>query len=416
MTRGVGRAANLLVLVIVLMLLGQAAVAGSPAELERELKEKQEQLDSARTDLHGVSAEVEQAKQELLATQARLAEARAELASLETRLEEATAVHRSAVAEKEKADQRVRLATMRLERTERRLETRIARFDARVAATYKYGGITYADVVFESADFGDFLSSVHYVRKALDYDKDIIDDITALTRELARRRAEVEELRQLALAEEQRAREAREEMASLTSRQRTVTAEVEADEAQREELVTRLESVQAEHQAQVDALEEDSQALTAELQREYIRLAGSGGWGGWVAGEAPKPGGFAWPTSGRVSSGYGNRVHPVYGTTRMHTGVDIPAPTGQSIVAASDGVVVSAGWRGGYGMAVVIGHGGGVATLYGHMSRIDVSEGQRIEKGEHLGAIGSTGLSTGPHLHFEVRVDGAPTDPQSWYR
>jgi murein DD-endopeptidase MepM/ murein hydrolase activator NlpD len=96
--------------------------------------------------------------------------------------------------------------------------------------------------------------------------------------------------------------------------------------------------------------------------------------------------------------------------------VDIPAPTGQAVVAAADGVVISAGWRGGYGMAVVIDHGGGMATLYAHLSGFDVSAGQRVTKAQRVGSIGSTGMSTGPHLHFEVRIGGAAQDPQRWYR
>jgi murein DD-endopeptidase MepM/ murein hydrolase activator NlpD len=413
--RRTGLVLRLAVLVLVLLLIGSAALAG-PAELEKELEETQERLDAARTDLHGVSAEVEEAQGQLLQTEAELANAQHELAELETHLEAAVAAHDEAVTETNRANARLNLATIRLERTERRLENRIATFDARVAATYKYGGITYAQVVFESADFGDFLSSMQYVKSALDHDRDIIDEVTSLTRELAQRRAEVQELRNAAKAQEERAKEARDEVASLTTRQRTLTEQITEKKETQSVLLGELEEVQSEFQAQVDALEEDSAAVEAELQREYARLAGQGGWGGWVAGETPKAGSLAWPTNGRVTSGYGYRTHPIYGTKRMHTGVDIPAPTGQAVVAAADGVVISAGWRGGYGMAVVIDHGGGMATLYAHLSGFDVSAGQRVTKAQRVGSIGSTGMSTGPHLHFEVRIGGAAQDPQRWYR
>ena len=112
-----------------------------------------------------------------------------------------------------------------------------------------------------------------------------------------------------------------------------------------------------------------------------------------------------------VTSGFGSRTHPIYGGERLHAGIDFRAPTGTPIRAAADGVVVYAGWRGGYGNAVIIDHGGSLATLSGHLSGINVATGQAVATGQVIGAAGSTGGSTGPHLHFEVRVDGVPVDP-----
>ena len=113
----------------------------------------------------------------------------------------------------------------------------------------------------------------------------------------------------------------------------------------------------------------------------------------------------------RVSSLFGPRVHPIYGVGRMHNGIDFTAPTGTPIRAAHDGVVVIAAPQGGYGNTVVIDHGNGVGTLYGHMSAFTVREGDVVRRGDIVGAVGSTGLSTGPHLHFEVRREGQPVNP-----
>ncbi|MGH9119291.1 MAG: M23 family metallopeptidase, partial [Acidimicrobiales bacterium] len=112
-----------------------------------------------------------------------------------------------------------------------------------------------------------------------------------------------------------------------------------------------------------------------------------------------------------ITSGFGWRVHPIYGISRFHAGIDLDADTGDAIFAAGRGLVVAAGWRGGYGNCVIIDHGGGIGTLYGHMSSIGVSTGQTVGQGERVGAVGSTGASTGPHLHFEVRVYGEPVNP-----
>lgn len=117
------------------------------------------------------------------------------------------------------------------------------------------------------------------------------------------------------------------------------------------------------------------------------------------------------PVAGRISSGFGQRFHPILGYERFHAGVDLAAASGTPIAAAADGQVVSAGWRGGYGQAVSIAHSGGVDTLYGHMSRIAVRAGELVHRGEVIGYVGSTGLATGPHLHFEVRRNGRPVDP-----
>lgn len=117
------------------------------------------------------------------------------------------------------------------------------------------------------------------------------------------------------------------------------------------------------------------------------------------------------PVSGRVTSGFGQRFHPVLGYRRMHAGLDLAAPYGTPIVAAASGRVASAGWRGGYGREVAVVHDGGVETLYGHMSRIAVSAGTHVRRGSVIGYVGSTGLSTGPHLHYEVHLKGKRVNP-----
>jgi len=119
------------------------------------------------------------------------------------------------------------------------------------------------------------------------------------------------------------------------------------------------------------------------------------------------------PVAGRITSGFGMRFHPILHFARMHTGLDFGAAWGSPIVAAADGQVVVAGWTGGYGRAVEVAHGGGIVTLYGHMSGIAASPGQMVRQGQVIGYVGSTGLSTGPHLHFEVRMNGRPVDPMS---
>jgi len=172
-----------------------------------------------------------------------------------------------------------------------------------------------------------------------------------------------------------------------------------AEQAAEERLVAEIRNRVAGYEAELAALQTTSSAIGAMLAS---RQAGQALAGAFVAVR---------PVPGEITSGFGQRVHPILGTVRMHTGVDMHAEYGTSIVSGAAGVVVWAGWRDGYGNTVIIDHGNQYATLYAHQSVVHVSVGQRVEAGQTVGAVGSTGMSTGPHLHFEVRVLGVPVDP-----
>lgn len=124
--------------------------------------------------------------------------------------------------------------------------------------------------------------------------------------------------------------------------------------------------------------------------------------------------GYQWPVVGTVTSGYGYRIHPVYGTRKLHSGLDVGAPRGTPITATSGGTVIFAGWRGGYGSTVILDHGAGLTSLYAHMSQIGVSVGATVDRGDVVGLVGATGTATGNHLHFEIRVNGVATNPRPY--
>ena len=136
-------------------------------------------------------------------------------------------------------------------------------------------------------------------------------------------------------------------------------------------------------------------------------------WFDTDASGAERSAGLMTPVAGRITSTFGVRYHPILHYARMHAGIDFGAAWGSPIVAAADGQVVSAGWAGGYGREVRVAHGGGIVTLYGHMSGIAASAGEMVKQGQVIGYVGSSGLSTGPHLHFEVKVNGRPVDPMT---
>jgi murein DD-endopeptidase MepM/ murein hydrolase activator NlpD len=153
------------------------------------------------------------------------------------------------------------------------------------------------------------------------------------------------------------------------------------------------------------AEDEQIQALISNSTATTVALA---------APRAPSVYGMQWPVDGPVTSGFGYRVHPVYGTRKLHSGLDISAPGGTPIAAADRTTPLPAGWRGGYGNTVIVDHGDGVTTLYAHMSRISTSEGATVERGDGIGQVGATGTATGNHLHLEIRISGQPTDPRPY--
>ncbi len=190
--------------------------------------------------------------------------------------------------------------------------------------------------------------------------------------------------------------------------QQAVQLQLKAEvDARRDQWETALRDAESEEQRLTDWIKAEQARIEDELRRRREAelavpqaqpgIVGSGGW--------------TWPTAGGVASGFGQRLHPILGYYRMHSGLDIGGAMGQPIWAAHDGIVSSAGWNGGYGNTIILGHGGSTTSLYAHMSGFSVGAGEYVTAGQLIGYVGSTGLSTGPHLHFEVRINGVPVDP-----
>jgi len=202
----------------------------------------------------------------------------------------------------------------------------------------------------------------------------------------------------------------RDQAADLEAQAASVSADLEGKKSkQRNALDESLKAQQAVFD-ELERLESESKSLSEKIRK--LQAAQSGKGKGNLNGTIS-----TWPVPGyyEISSPYGWRIHPITKKRSLHTGTDIVAPTGAKINAAGAGVVIMAGWNTAYGNMTIIDHGSGISTLYGHQSRIDVKEGQSIEANEAIGAVGSTGWSTGAHLHFEVRVGGNTTDPLQYF-
>lgn len=198
------------------------------------------------------------------------------------------------------------------------------------------------------------------------------------------------------------------EVRDLENRQKNYQYRLSETKEDKRVLLGQLREKQSDLEKLARQLDAEEDSIRGRIAAYYRSLKGSS--------KTPVPkytGAFIKPVSAPMTSRFGMRFHPILKRNRMHTGVDFGARSGSPIWASADGVVIAASYSRGYGNMVIIDHGGGVSTLYGHCSRLYVSAGQKVKKGQRIGAVGSTGLSTGPHLHFEVRVNGRPVNPLS---
>ncbi len=268
-------------------------------------------------------------------------------------------------------------------------------FMVRARAMYENSEIDYLEILFGADDFGDFLSKIEMISQLMDYDNGILDKLKETKEKIT---AAKEELENILVRQEENA-------ASLETRKASLNETLMQKQTMLEAMTKDVEKYKA--------LYEEAERAEQELIRQN-RSALS-----YSANPVKYTGGkFIWPVpaSSRITSQYGYRIHPVYKTKKFHSGIDIGAPYGVDILAAADGTVTLATTNGGYGKCIIINHGSGITTLYGHNSTLLVSVGNKVTKGQVIAKAGSTGVSTGPHLHFEVRINGSTTDPMQYLR
>jgi murein DD-endopeptidase MepM/ murein hydrolase activator NlpD len=273
----------------------------------------------------------------------------------------------------------------------------------RAVEVYKDGPVSFVGFLLGAEDLRSLVSRAEFVHRVFRSDEERIVSLEEQKARVQEEREQVEELRDRAAEQVEAVRAERNRTAAFSEQ---VGARASALRAELAEQYGELDDVQARKEQYLRQQEE----LEAESRRVASLLRGRTG------GEATVGrGGMIWPASGPLTSGYGWRTHPIFGTKRFHAGIDIGAPTGAPVSAAATGTVVHASAKGGYGNAVIVDHGGGVATLYGHLSSVSTSHGATVARGETIGGVGCSGYCTGPHLHFEVRVNGDPQDPMRWY-
>ncbi len=299
-------------------------------------------------------------------------------------------------------DQLIAEKTAELEQAEADEKAQFDLFCRRMRAMEEQGEVSYWSILFSSSDFSELLDNYMMIEEIIQYDNKVIDDLAALQERVAADRAELE----AAQAEQEEAK----------TLQLAAQDELKAQEAEVDKLIAEINAHEDQLEAMEEALNKAAKDLDAQIKAKEKEYAAQ-------IANVPSESGYLWPLPGSynlITSFAGGRVHPVTGKYGNHAGVDISAPGGTKIYAAMSGVVIHAakgtGSSWSYGNYVIVAHSNGTNTLYAHMSRIGCSKGQTVKQGDVIGYVGSTGRSTGNHLHFEVRKGDTRTDPLNYFK
>ena len=274
----------------------------------------------------------------------------------------------------------------------------------RVRDIYINGQISYLDVLFGSKDLSDFFTRMDLLKRIIKQDYNLVQAIIKQQGEIkaVRKQLEADQLVQ-------------EELTAKAEEAKEIKL---AKVARKQELIDKMQNDKAVYDRQYDEMMAASEQVAKLIQQSKYKPPppppSSSSSSGSYSATSSSSGGMIWPISGPITSPFGWRTHPIFGSQRFHSGLDIGGDYGMEIHAAKAGVVSHAGWIGGYGNTVMIDHGGGIVTLYGHNQSLNVSVGQQVSQGQVIAFCGSTGNSTGPHCHFEVRLNGEPVSPYNY--
>lgn len=346
-----------------------------PQDLQTQRDELQNQINEANNELEEVQTNLSENLQQVQKLDEKIAESETQLEEQESKITEL----KNSINE---IEEKLNIVTMKYEKQKEL-------FEQRIVALYEAGEVQYLDIILKSESISDFLSSYYVISEIAEYDENLLNDI--------------EEKKDIIDRERQTLENEKKELATIIQTQTRLTRTLQNTRKMRESFIERLTDEEKDLQNKIDEINQQYE----EINKQILILAEQGLDTQYIGGE------LAWPVPGytRITSKYAMRVHPITGQYKLHTGIDIGAPMGANFIAANDGIVTKAGMNVAYGNMVIIDHGGGVSTLYAHGSEILVEVGQTVERGQAVLKVGSTGYSTGPHAHFEVRINGVTTDP-----
>ncbi len=375
----------ILVVIICLGVLGTTALPAWANELGDAVKKQKsitQQKNQVQGQLNQLTFTADQIKNQI--------------AQLETQIAEAQRLLAEKQVAHEQAQKEVTLAQQELEQKQKEFEGRQDALGKRVKGIYECGQVSYLELLFQSTDLSDFITRIEYCAKLVSNDRQLLLDLKAQKEQIEKKMLELQKKRNQAAMLEAEAALAKTNLEQMSAQQLAVLEQNKKEQQAAFDNIERLES-------EANALNQKIRKLQTTTQ--VSRSSANGSIKVW-----PVPGYY------QVSSSYGRRIHPITQKRSLHTGIDIVAPAGTQIRTVGAGVVIMTGWNNAYGNMTIIDHGQGLSTLYAHQSALNVTSGQAVQANQIIGYVGSTGWSTGPHLHFEVRVGGNPTNPLQYLR
>ncbi|SMG36228.1 murein hydrolase activator EnvC family protein [Dethiosulfovibrio salsuginis] len=384
----------LLALFVLLSLFAGSSWAETPEDLDRKIKEEQRRMEI-------LDRQARRQEELLKASKVREASYLQELSKFDQQRKAAEQSMSLLELQRRKVLGEISAMEKDIARLEKEIERIKAFLSERLVTIYKFGGTAELNLLLSSQNVSDAMNTGYLLKRLANQDEELIG---SAERETAQVRTLIAGL----AAREKDLQNKKRQMANQKKK-------LEQAVAERNGLLKKLRENQDAYRQSLKEAEQDQREIQAKIQA-YIKakeeLARAKKPGTPEAPPLPKHGGkFQWPVRGRITSRFGTRVHPVFKTKTVHTGIDISAPNGTPVKAAGAGDVLYAGWLRGYGQIIILDNGGGYSTVYAHLSRIIATEGQRVAAGQHIGNVGDTGVTTGAHLHFEVRVKGDAKDP-----
>lgn len=343
-------------------------------QVQEKRQEAEEKLTYVQEDLSAAIVKIQELDDQIRQSESEIESLNGEVENLETQIEE---------------------LTTKIEQVEKNYNDNEALLEERLVTMYEVGETKYLDILFNSSGIMDFLSNYYIIEQMIESDTILLDEIEKEKEEIEKSKSSLEE--QKASVKLKKAK--KEQLAVITQNNKTL----------KEQAVANLSEEEIQLQQKIEEYKSEESRIEALIKLATNEYEYTGDYTGGV---------MAWPIakSGTyITSAYGVREHPIQGIIKQHTGIDIGnAGFGAPVIAAADGVVTMAGYYGGYGNCVIINHGNGISTLYGHGQKILTEVGKEVKKGDLILEVGSTGNSTGPHLHFEVRINGSCVDPMPY--
>ncbi len=386
-----------LVFLAVVFISDREVSANRISELEASIQAKEAEIDAAEKEKKELTAgltNVEKVKKELEKSKANLTAYVQELDKTVTDIQTKIETLNGQIAEKEAEIERTKLELAEAEQDE---ADQYEAMQNRMQSLYEQGDTYYLELLSESGSFADFLNKLDYIEQLSQYDNNLLIEYQGVVEYVSLCKAKLE-VEQEVLNETKAAAEAEQRaMEELIKEKESEILAFENDIAKKEEIIAAYEAEIAEQTSVIEALEAAVAADRADLWGERVYNGGM----------------FCWPAPSytRISDDYGYRNHPILNVQQFHTGVDMAAPGGTPILAAYDGAVVQAAYNSSMGNYVMIDHGSGLYTIYMHAQKLMVSAGDEVSRGEQIATVGTTGRSTGNHLHFSVRLNGSYVSP-----